>query len=423
MLALFLGGLFTLILINVPIAFSLIACAVIMMLAQGNLNTQILTQSIIRGIDSFPLLAIPFFMIAGEIMNEGKITQRIVDFATALVGHITGGMGYVAVVASMIFAGVSGSGVADTSAVGSVLFPIMEGQGYNRSKSIALICTAGCIGPIIPPSVLMILYGVIGEVSVVRLFLGGIIPGILVGLGLMAVWYFHAKEHNYPRERRQSLIEVIKVFFRAFWAVILPIIILGTIVAGIATPTEAAVVAVVYAFIVSKFVYKNLDLKKLPQIIVNGCKGTAIITLVVGGATTAAYLITTAHIPELLANTLLSISKNPIIIMLLINILLLLVGCVMDAGAAILILAPILIPLVVSLGLNPIYFGVVMVVNLCIGLATPPVGAVLYVGCGISRVPMTDIVKAIVPFILVMIVVLFIITYIPGLIMFIPNLI
>lgn len=423
MLAVFLLTLFGLILINVPVAFSLIATAIVMMALQGGVSAQILTQSLIKGVDSFPLLAIPFFMIAGEIMNVGGLSKRIVKFAHAFVGHITGGVGYVGVVASMIFAGVSGSAVADTTAVGSVLLPVMKEQKYNVEKSTALICAAGCIGPIIPPSIPLILYGVTAGVSIVKLFLGGIIPGILIGIGLMIAWFFHARKNNYRSNRRASAKEVLISVKEAFWAVILPIIILGGIVTGIATPTEAAVVAVVYAFVVSMFVYKELTLKQLPKILYSSASGTAVVMLVVGGATTAAYLITTAHIPELLANFLLSITNNVFMIMLLINILLLLVGCVMDMGPAILILAPILLPIIKGFGLDPVYFGVIMTVNLCIGLITPPVGNVLYVGCGLSKISMVDLTKSLLPFLAVMIGALLLITYVPGLVMFIPNMV
>ena len=423
MLALFLITLFGLIILSVPVAFCLIATASVLMAAQGTLSPQILTQNLVKGIDSFPLLAIPFFMIAGEIMNKGGLSSRIVTFAHALVGHIVGGIGYVGVVASMIFAGVSGSAVADTTAVGSVLLPIMKENKYDVPKSTALICAAGCIGPIIPPSIPMILYGVTVGVSVVKLFLGGIIPGILIGIALMIAWSFHAKKFNYSSSKRATMPQVVVATKDAFWSLVFPVIILGGIVTGIATPTEAGVVAVVYAFFVATCIYKELKLAQIPEILVEAIKGTSIIMMVVGGATAAAYLITTAQIPQLLANTLLAITTDVHIMMLLVNFLLLLVGCVMDMGPAILILAPILLPLLQSFGIDPIYFGVVMTVNLCIGLLTPPVGNVLYVGCGLSKISMMQLSKALLPFILVMVGVLLLITYVPGLIMFIPNLV
>lgn len=424
MLLIFLGTLFGLIILNVPIAFSLIATACAMMIGQsGTLSPQILTQSLVKGIDSFPLLAIPFFMIAGEIMNKGGLSARIVQFAQALVGHIIGGIGYVGVIASMIFAGVSGSAVADTTAVGSVLLPIMKKYKYHVAKSTALICSAGCIGPIIPPSIPMILYGVTVGESIVKLFLGGIIPGVLIGLALMGGWWFHAKKSDYPSAPRATFKEVLTATKDAFWSLLFPVIILGGIVTGVATPTEAGVVAVVYAFVVSTVIYRELDLAQIPDILIEAIKGTSIIMMVVGGATTAAYLITTAHIPQLLSDALLAITDNVYVMMLLINFLLLIVGCVLDMGPAILILAPILVPLIKTFGIDPIHFGVIMTVNLCIGLLTPPVGNVLYVGCGLSKVTMVELSRALLPFITIMVAVLLLITYVPGLTLFIPSLV
>ncbi|MHB1653992.1 MAG: TRAP transporter large permease [Desulfitobacteriaceae bacterium] len=423
MLVAFLVGLFGFILLNIPIAFSLILTTVVLMiLSGGGVSSAIITQSVVRGIDNFPLMAIPFFMLAGEIMNEGGISRRIVEFARSLVGHVTGGLGYVAVVASMIFAGVSGSAVADTSAIGSILLPIMDKEGYDKRKSTALVSAAGTIGPIIPPSIPMILFGVVGGVSIVKLFLGGIIPGILIGFGLMIIWYFHAKKMGYKAGGKASLKEVARNAKSAFWALILPLIILGGIISGIYTPTEAGVIAVVYATLVGLFIYRELNVKRIPALLVVAAKSTAIVLLLCGAATAAAYLITTAQIPTLLTNTLITLSGNNAIIgMLLINILLLLVGMVMDLTPALLILAPILLPIVTGFGLDPVYFGVVMVVNLCIGLITPPVGTVLYVGCGLSKLSMGDLIRPILGFIAVMVAVLFLITYVPELITFIPN--
>ncbi len=422
MLVAFLVALFGFILLNIPIAFALLLTAVVLMLLSSGIEPAIMTQSLVRGIDNFPLMAIPFFMLAGEIMNEGGISRRIVEFARALVGHVTGGLGYVGVVASMIFAGVSGSAVADTSAIGSILLPIMDKEGYDKIKSTALISAAGTIGPIIPPSIPMILYGVVAGVSIVKLFLGGIIPGILIGIGLMIMWYFHAKKQGYKADRKASVREVLHSGKSAFWALILPIIILAGIITGIYTPTEAGVIAVVYAFLVGLFGYRELKLTRMPGVLSAAVKSTAIVLLLCGAATSAAYLITTAQIPTMLTNTLMSWSGgNPIIGMFLINILLLIVGAVMDLTPALLILAPILLPIVTGFGLDPIYFGVVLVVNLCIGLITPPVGTVLYVGCGLSKLSIGQMVKPILGFASVMVVVLFIITYIPELILFIPN--
>ncbi|MHC1760130.1 MAG: TRAP transporter large permease [Negativicutes bacterium] len=425
MLSAFLSSLFGFIFLNIPIAFSLILTTIVLMVFAGELSSANIASSVYRGIDNFPLMAIPFFMLAGEIMNVGGMSRRIVNFANVLVGHVTGGLGYVSVVASMIFAGVSGSAVADTSAIGSILLPIMKKEGYDVPKSTALIAAAGTIGPIIPPSIPMILFGVVAGVSIVKLFLGGIIPGILIGIGLMIVWYFHAKKMGYKAVgRRKTRAEVMAGVKEAGWALMLPIIILGGIITGIYTPTEAAVVAVVYAFFIGMFIYKELKVSHLPEILVMAGKGTAIVLLVCGAATAAGYMITTAQVPEMLMRTLADLAGgNVLLAMFWINILLLIVGCVMDLTPALLILAPMLLPVAESYGLDPVYFGVVMCVNLCIGLITPPVGTVLYVGCGLSKISMGQITKPLLPFIGVMITVLMLITYIPGLITFIPNLV
>ena len=424
MLTAFLSSLFSFILLNIPIAFSLILTTIVLMVMSGELSSANIASSIYRGVDNFPLMAIPFFMLAGEIMNVGGMSKRIVNFANALVGHVTGGLGYVAVVASMIFAGVSGSAVADTSAIGSILLPIMKREGYEVPRSTALISASGCIGPIIPPSIPMIIFGVIGGVSIVKLFLGGIIPGILIGLGLMIVWRFHAKKHGYRVGARVTKAQFIAALKEASWALMLPVIILGGIVTGIYTPTEAAVVAVAYAFVIGLFVYRELKITEMPEIFFQAAKATAVVLLVCGAATAAGYMITTAQVPELLLKTLDKLAGgNVILAMFWINILLLIVGCVMDLTPALLILGPMLLPVAEGYGLDPVYFGVVMVVNLCIGLITPPVGNVLFVGCGLSKISMGEVVKPLLPFIGVMIVVLLLITYVPGLVTFIPNMV
>lgn len=422
MLTLFLGGLFILILINVPIGIALIATGVIMMLSMGNLSPQVLAQGVYRGIDSFALLAIPFFIWAGEFMNVGGISRRIVAFSDAVLGHIRGGIGYVAVMTSMIFSGVSGSGVADTSAVGSIVLPVMKKKNYDVAKSTALICSAGCTGPIIPPSIPMILYGVYANVSVTKLFMGGLIPGVLIGVALMVVWYFHSKKMNYPSRERTSLKEMLKKTWEALLALLLPVIIMGCIVTGVATPTESAVIAVVYAIVVSIFVYKELKLSDIPKVLLNGAITSAGILFVVGGAVAVSYPIAIARIPELLTNALLAATDNVYVLLVLVNVLLLVIGCVLDTAAAILLLTPILLPVMARFNIDPVYLGLVLVVNLAIGQITPPVGTIMYVGCNLSKVTIGQFTKAAWPFIAVMFAILILITYVPDLIMFVPNL-
>jgi len=423
MLPLFLISLFGFVLLSVPIAFALVLTSLVLAAFMDQVSAALLIQNIVRGIDSFPLMAIPFFLLAGEIMNTGGISRRIVLVARALMGHIKGGLGYVNVLASMLFAGVSGSAVADTAAIGAMLIPIMVEEGCDLEPSAAITIASSVIGPIIPPSIPMIIFGVLGNVSIVRLFLGGIIPGLLIGVGLMIGWYFHVRKRNYRAYGKFSIVALFRAVFDAFWALVLPGIILGGIIFGVFTPTEAAVVAVVYAFVIAVFVYKELKLAELPRLFVATARNTAIVLLVCGAALAAGYYITTAQIPALLADTLLWMAgDNKFVLMLVINILLLLVGCVLDLTPALLIMGPMLLPIIIKFGIDPVYFGCVMVVNLCIGLITPPVGNVLYVGCSISKLTVMQLAKAVMPYILIEVAVLFFITYVPGAITFIPSL-
>lgn len=424
MLTAFLLSLFGFIFLNVPIAIVLILTTVILMLLMDNVSAHIVAQSVVRGIDNFPLMAIPLFMLAGELMNVGGISQRIVEFAKAIFGQIRGALGYVATTASMIFAGVSGSAIADTSAIGSLMLPVMRKEGYKIAHSTALICAAGCTGPIIPPSIPMILFGVIGGVSVVKLFLGGIIPGLLLGLTFMVVWYLHVRKHDYPVGEKISWGQKITRTKNAFWALILPVIIMGGIISGVYTPTEAAVIAVVYAFIVGKFIYRELEYSHLPDILVASAKSTSIVLFLCGAAMSAGYLLTTAHVPDLLLSAIDTLSGGSIYLAVFwLNIFMILVGCVMDLTPALLILGPMLLPVAQSYGLDPVYFGVMLVFNLCVGLLTPPVGTVMYVGCGLSKLSMQELCKPLAPFILAMVAVLLLISYVPGLILLIPNMV
>ena len=425
MLVLFLVVLFGTLLIYMPVAYCLAFAGVALMyfLNNGNISAVNIAQNVCRGIDSFPLMAIPFFVLAGEIMNVGGISHRIVGFAKAFLGHVRGGLGYTTVLASMLFAGISGSAIADTSAVGSILLPMMEADGYEKDESTALIISAGTIGPVIPPSMPMIVYGTCASVSVAKLFMGGFIPGVLIGLALMIMWGFHcaARKDIYVKHEKASWKERWMAVKEAIWAALLPVLIMGGVLSGIFTATECGAVCVFYALIVSIFVYKELKPKHIIPILVNTVKSVSTVMFVVGTATLAAYFITTAQIPTMLTNALLSVSSNKFVIILLINIMLLIIGCVMDLTPAILILAPILVPVITALGLDPIWFGVVMTCNLCIGLLTPPVGTVLYVGCGLSKLPMMKVAKPCFKFMGVMVVVLLLISYIPQIVMLIPS--
>jgi len=425
MIPLFLSSLFGFILIGVPVAFALFLTALVLSWFMGNWSPALVVQTVFRGVDNFPLMAIPFFLLAGEIMNTGGIAQRIIMVAKAMFGHVRGGLGYVTVVGSMLISGVSGSAVADASAIGSLLYPVMKKEGYDPEKAAALFAAATTNGPIIPPSIPMVVFGVIANVSIIRLFIGGIIPGLILGVGLMIGWYLHVKgKKRYHVEGKFSWIGVIKACWDAFWALMLPVIILGGILLGICTATEAAVVSAVYAFIVSVFIYRELKVKDFLPVLVNTCRGTAVVLLVCGAAMAAAYFITTAQIPEMMANLLLRLSGgNWILFMFWVNILLLIVGCVMDLVPALLILGPMLLPIATKYGLDPVYFGVVVIVNLCVGLITPPVGNILFVACGISKVPMANMARAIWPNIVIGIIVVFIVTYMPWTVMYLVDMI
>lgn len=423
MLLVFIISLILFLAIGIPVGFSLALTSVTMLLFMNNTNFIVISQNLLSGTDNFALMAIPFFILAGELMNEGGLSLGIIKFVKSLLGHVKGGLGYVAVVASMIFAGVSGAAVADTSAVGSVILPLMEKEGYKKDKSIALICAAGTVGPIIPPSIPMVVFGVVGGVSVTRMFLGGIIPGIIVGVLLMVAWYLMTRKENLPTSRKATFKEILLSTKDALPSLMLPIIILGGILTGIFTPTEAGVIAAVYAFVITVFVYKRLDYKQIRNIFVKAARSTSVVMFVVAAATAIAYVVTVAQVPKLLGDILMSATSNKYAILFMINILVLMVGCVMDVSPAILILGPILLPITTKLGIDPVFFGVIFVFGLCIGLLTPPVGNVLFVGCGLSKLTLGQIVRKIWPLVIVYIIVLFLITYVPSLVMFIPNLV
>ena len=413
---------FTLI-VSAPIVFSLALSAVALLWQRGMLVPQLMVQRMFAGVDSFPMMAIPFFMLAGALMDTGGISTRLVRFSNYLVGWIQGGLAHVAIVASCFFAGITGSAVADATAIGSTMIPLMNKRGFPKLFSATVVAAAGVVGPIIPPSIPMVLYGVMAGVSIGALFMGGFIPGIMIGLGLMAVAYVQAKKNNYPRETvRPTMKAFLQATISAMGAIFMPLIILGGIFLGVFTATEAAVVATVYAFIMGKFVYRELKLRDLPEILYKGGLNTAMILIIVGVANLVGYIMAVERIPLQVAELFLSITSNKWVMLLLINILLLIVGCFIDGASALIIFTPVLLPLVHKLGIDPIFFGVVICVNLMIGTITPPVGLCLYVACGIADVRLEQISRTIIPFLLVEVVVLFLVTYIPWLIMFLPNL-
>ncbi|PLR81660.1 L-dehydroascorbate transporter large permease subunit [Bacillus canaveralius] len=415
MIWLFLASLFSLLLIGVPIAISMLISAVVMLVSLGLFDTGILGEYLIKGANSFSLMAIPFFILTGEIMNAGGVSRRIVDFASSLVGHIRGGLGYVVIISGVIFAGLSGSAVADTAALGAILIPMMIAKGYNKNRATGLTAATGILGTIIPPSIPMILFGVVGGVSISKLFMAGIVPGLLMAVGLMVVWYFVSKRDNsdtLPKATSQERWVALK---RAFLALLLPVIIIVGLRGGVFTPTEAGVVAAVYAFIIS-LIYRELKWTEIPKVFVETAKTTGVVMFVAATAIVSGYAITVGQVPRELGEFLSNITTNPTLLLVIIMLFLLIVGCVMDLTPAILIFTPVLLPVVKAVGIDPVYFGLLMVINLSIGLITPPVGTVLYVGCGISKISIIDITKGIFPFLLVQMAILFLLVLFPGIV-------
>lgn len=410
-----------LIFIGVPIAFSM-GLSSLFYLLLNDIPVIVIAQKLFSGVNSFVLLCIPGFVLAGNLMNTGGITKRIIKFSNAAIGHIRGGLGLANIIASMIFAGITGTAIADTTSLGAILIPAMEEEGYDVPFSVAVTASSSTIGPIIPPSLPMIIVGTLTGMSVAKLFLGGAIPGILLGLFLMAVCYYISVKRQYPKDERKPLKYVFKSFFDAFWALMLTIIILWGILGGFFTPTEASMVASFYAFIVGMFVYKELKIKDVPKIILATMKTSSAIMLLVGFAATFGWILASEQIPQLVAKFILSISSNKIIVLLLINFLLLFVGMFMETIAALIILFPVLLPVAVEIGVDPIHFGVMAVLNLMIGLTTPPVGVCLFAGASIGRISIGKATRAILPFLAVSLFVLVLVTFIPQITLFLPSL-
>ncbi|RZO31122.1 MAG: TRAP transporter large permease [SAR116 cluster bacterium] len=410
--------------LGMPVFFGLVAAPGILLWLNGQeRDIVLLYRNIYNGMDSFPLMAVPFFMLAGELMNKGGITTRLVEFSQALMGHLRGGLAHVNVLSSILFAGLSGSAVADTSALGSMLIPAMEKQGYTRRFAAAITAASSVIGPIIPPSGIMIIYAYVMGESVAALFLAGIVPGILVGTGLMVMIKLLADKYDFPAaSRRYSWRERGDASLKAFFPLMTPVIILGGILLGVFTPTEAAAVAVGYALFIGLFVLKTLRARDLPEILSRAAMTSAVVLLLVGAAMAFKTVVSLSHLPETLAAFILSLSENPLILLFLINILLFVVGMFLDAGPAIIILGPILAPIFIALGVDPVHFAIIMSVNLTVGLATPPMGLVLFVASSVSGERVETIARAILPFLAVEILVIFLITYFPALSLTIPRL-
>lgn len=413
-----------LLIIGVPVAWSIAISSLLTMMTSISMLPALTTvsQRIATGLDSFALLAIPFFVLSGQLMNKGGIAHRLIDFAKTLVGSLPGGLALINVVAAMLMGAIAGSAMASASAMGSILGPEMEREGYSKEFGAAVNITSSTLGLVIPPSNVLIVYSLAsGGVSIAALFLAGYIPGILTGLFLMIVASIYAKKKKYKLGERSSLKAVVKTFIRAFPSLMLLVVVIGGIVAGIFTATEASAIAVLYTLILGYY-YKEIETKNLPQILLDSCGTTAIVMLLIGASMSMSWVMSYENIPQDLSNLLLGLSDNPIIILLIINVLLLLVGIFMDMTPAVLIFTPIFLPIITKLGMDPVHFGIVMVLNLCIGLCTPPVGSVLFVGVGIANTTIEKVVKPLLPLFIAMIIALMLITYIPQLSLWLPSL-
>lgn len=415
-LAIFLSVLLFTIMLRLPVAFALLLSSIALMFYMDSFRVDIVAQSLINGVDSFPLLAIPFFLVAGEVMSVGGLSSRIVRMATTFVGHRKGGLGYVAIFTSVLLAGLSGSAVADAAALVSILYPMMKQAGYPEGRSMGLLASGGIIAPVIPPSLPLILVGVAGGISIKDLFLGGIVPGLLMGLTLVIVWSVLVRNEDLPVASKAPLAEKMASLRDGIWALMMPIMIIGGIRFGVFTPTEAAVVAAVYALFISTFIYREMTWIKLYVVLKNAGRATAMVMFLVGCAMVAAWLITVAQLPQQLAALLEPLIDSPRTLMLVIMLLVLAVGMVMDLAPTVLILVPLLMPVIKLAGIDPVYFGLMFIINCSIGLITPPVGNVLNVVCGVGRVPMSKAVKGVSPFLAAYLVLL-------GLFIAFPNII
>ncbi|WP_249976459.1 TRAP transporter large permease [Vreelandella olivaria] len=410
-----------LLVVGVPIAFALGIASLSYLMMEG-ISLTIVPQRMYAGIDTFVLLCIPGFVLAGNLMNVGNITEHIVRFSNALLGHIRGGLGLANVGGSMIFGGISGTAVADSASIGSVMIPGMARSGYDKPFAAAVTAASSTLGPIIPPSVPMIIVGSLSGISVGRMFLAGAIPGVLMGLAMMVTVYILAVRRGYPKEKRVPVMQLLSEGKTAFWALLMTVIILYGIIGGFFTPTEASIVACVYALVVGMYVYKGLSWRKLPGILVDTVLTSSALLLMVGLANLFGWILTSEQIPQMIASLILSISENPLIVLLILNLILLFVGAFMETIAALIILFPALVGVATGVGVDPVHFAVIAVLNLMIGLTTPPVGVCLFVVAGIGKLPMLAVAKAIVPFLLCNLLVLLLVTYIPALTLWLPNL-
>ena len=403
--------------LGMPIAFALMVCGIALMLHMDMFDAQLIAQNTIDGADNFVLMAVPFFMLAGEFMNAGGLSRRIVNLAMALVGHIRGGLGYVAVIAAIIMASLSGSAAADTAALGVLLIPMMRQAGYSVPRSAGLISAGGIIAPIIPPSIPFVMFGVIAQVSITKLFMAGIVPGVMMGLSILIAWAWVIRKDKLESHPRLSFRQIWAAAVDSLWALVMPLIIIVGLRMGVFTPTEAAVVAAVYALFVGMVVYREIKFSQLYGLLLNAGKITAVVMLLAGAAMVSSWLITVADLPGQLAEMLAPFMGNQILLMVAIMIIVVVVGTAMDMTPTILILTPVLMPVIRQAGIDPIYFGVIFIINNAIGLVTPPVGTTLNVICGVAKIKMDEAIVGVMPFMIAELIVLALLTVFPSLVL------
>ena len=416
-IAIFLGALLGAMALGVPIAFSLLICGAALMWHLDIFDAQILAQNTLEGANSFPLLAVPFFMLAGEIMNAGGLSRRIVAFAMSLVGHVNGGLGYVGIIAGIVMAALSGSAVADAAALAALLLPMMRRAGYDTARSAGLLASASTIAPIIPPSIGFVIFGVAGNVSISKLFMAGIAPGLMLGAGLWLTWWWLVRKEKIKPAPRATRAEVVASFKDATFALVMPVIVIFGLKFGVFTPTEAAVVAAVYALFISTVIYRELKISQLYQVFLSAAQTTAVVMFLVAAAMVSAWMITIANLPNELVSLLQPLLDRPVLLLVVMMVITMLVGTAMDMAPTILILTPVFMPLVKAAGIDPVYFGVLFIINNAIGLITPPVGTVLSTVAGVGKVSMDSASRGVWPFMLTQFIIMFLMVFFPQLVM------